>query len=88
VSVIVVGLNHRTAPVEMHRSPRPTSFCSEPAVPMRMKVSAPTLISSSMAMAVEGQPMPVEVQDSLMPSTVPVKVRYSRLKATSWASSK
>ena len=57
-------------------------------MPMRMKVSAPHWMSSSMAMAVEGQPMPVEVHETLMPSTVPVKVRYSRLKATSWASSK
>ena len=72
----------------MHRSPSLISGCSAPAVPMRMKVSAPLLISSSMAMAVEGQPMPVEVHETLIPSTVPVHVRYSRLKATSFASSK
>ena len=72
----------------MHRSPSFTSRCSAPQVPMRMNVSAPHLTSSSTAIAVEGHPMPVEQHETLMPSTVPVNVRYSRLNATSFASSK
>ena len=43
-----------------------------PAVPMRIKVSAPTAMSSSTAMAVLGPPMPVLVMETGMPSRKPV----------------
>ena len=62
----------RTVAVEMTRSPRATFIWSDPAVPTRMKVSAPMRASSSTAIAAEGQPMPVEVTETLIPSTSPV----------------
>jgi hypothetical protein len=43
-----------------------------PEVPTRMNVCAPMAANSSTAMAVEGQPIPVEVTDTFSPSNVPV----------------
>ena len=48
-------------------------------LPTRMKCEAPTLASSSTAMAAEGQPIPVDVPLTPMPAYDPVAVRYSRL---------
>ena len=45
-------------------SPVFVSGCIPPEVPTRMKISAPILISSSTAIAVEGQPIPVETTET------------------------
>jgi hypothetical protein len=58
-----------------------------PHDPTRMRVSAPTRANSSTAMAAEGEPIPVDVTDIGVPSSVPVAVRYSRWSATTVASS-
>src|SRR5690348_5874172 len=70
------------------RSPIFTSGCSAPHVPTRSSVCTPSSCSSSTPMATEGPPMPVDIADTGTPSTVPVKVRYSRLNATSFAPSR
>ena len=49
-----------------------TSSLMPPQVPTRTKVSAPILVSSSMAMTAEGPPMPVEQTETFSPSRVPV----------------
>ena len=53
-------------------SPAQTLRSMPPQVPQRMKVSAPMAVSSSMAMAAEGPPMPVEQTLTRSPSSVPV----------------
>src|SRR3989442_10644787 len=46
-----------------------------------MTVVAPIAASSSMAMAVDGEPMPVEQTETARPSSSPVYVTYSRFRA-------
>ena len=53
-------------------APERTSRSMPPQVPTRIKVSAPMLCSSSMAMEAEGPPMPVEHTETFSPSRVPV----------------
>jgi hypothetical protein len=77
----------RIAAVITASSPLNESGCIAPDVPTRMKVSAPILISSSTAMAADGQPIPVETTLTRSPSSVPVQVSYSRLRATRTGSS-
>ena len=62
----------RMAPVATTTSPERTSRSMPPQVPTRIKVSAPMLCSSSMAMEAEGPPMPVEHTETFSPSRVPV----------------
>ena len=62
----------RTAPVAMTISPLVTSSLIPPQVPTRIKVSAPMLASSSMAIEADGPPIPVEVTLTFSPSSVPV----------------
>lgn len=62
----------RTAPVATTTSPLWTSRWMPPQVPTRTKVSAPRLHSSSMAMAAEGPPMPVDTTLTGSPRRVPV----------------
>ena len=62
----------RTAPVATTMSPLVTSSLMPPQVPTRTKVSAPRFASSSMAMAAEGPPIPVEVTLTFSPRRVPV----------------
>src|SRR4029077_8864126 len=78
----------RTAPVAMTRSPILISGCAAPHVPTRRNVCTPSSFSSSIAIATDGPPMPVDIADTVVPPSVPVKVRYSRLNATSRASSR
>ena len=61
--------------------PLRTSSCIPPHVPTRMNVSAPHLTSSSIAMAADGPPIPVDVTLTFLPSSVPVMVTYSLLSA-------
>src|SRR3990170_6353240 len=68
-------------------SPWATRSWNVPHVPIRTNVVAPTRASSSIAIAVEGQPIPVDVQLMGTPLYLPVYVTYSRLVATSCASS-
>ena len=58
----------RTAAVAITVSPLFTSSCMPPQVPIRTNVSAPALISSSMAIEADGPPMPVDVTLTLTPS--------------------
>ena len=58
-----------------------SSGCIPPQVPMRRKVCAPSAANSSMAMAADGPPMPVEVTLTFVPSSVPVHVVNSRFCA-------
>ena len=74
--------SNRTAPVATTMSPDWTFTSMPPQVPVRMKVSAPHLWSSSMAMEAEGPPIPVEQAVTFSPSSVPVQTLYSRLQAT------
>ena len=62
----------RMAPVATTMSPPLTFISMPPQVPTRMKVSAPHLCSSSMAMEADAPPMPVEVTLTGTPSRVPV----------------
>src|SRR5262245_31003596 len=68
-------------------SPTRARACNEPQVPIRMNVVAPTRASSSSAIAVDGAPIPVDVQEIGTPRYTPVWVTYSRLLATSRVSS-
>ena len=54
-------------PVEITRSPIFSSGWTAAVLPMRTRYLAPMLMSSSAAMAVEGQPMPVEVTEIFTP---------------------
>src|SRR5438128_2139104 len=72
----------------MTRSPILISGCAAPHVPTRRKVCTPSSLSSSTAIATDGPPMPVDIVDTFTPSSAPVKVRYSRLNATSRALSR
>src|SRR5207302_7287451 len=78
----------RTAPYAMTRSPILISGCAAPQVPTRRNVCTPSSASSSTPIATEGPPIPVDIADTGTPSSVPVKVRYSRLNATSRAPSR
>src|SRR5713226_6778422 len=78
----------RTAPMPMTRSPILISGWAAPHVPTRRNVCTPSSLSSSTAIATEGPPMPDEIVETGTPSRLPVNVRYSRLKATSRASSR
>ena len=69
----------RTAPVATTTSPDWTSVRMPPQVPTRRKVVTPSWASSSMAMAAEGPPIPVEQTLTGWPSRAPVQVQYSRL---------
>ena len=62
----------RTAPVAITQSPARTRRSMPPAVPTRMKVSAPTANNSSIAIALDGPPMPVEQTLTRSPSRRPV----------------
>ena len=62
----------RTAPVATTTSSLFTSRAMPPQVPTRMKVSAPMLCSSSIAMTAEGPPMPVEHTDTFSPNRYPL----------------
>ena len=72
----------------MTRSPGSMPSCRAPVLPTRMKLVTPTRASSSTAMAVDGQPMPVDVTVIVRPWYVPFIVRCSRLCATSTGSSR
>src|SRR5437870_4417916 len=72
----------------MTRSPILISGCAAPHVPTRRKVCTPSSLSSSTAIATDGPPMPVDIVDTFTPPSAPVKVRYSRLNATSRALSR
>ena len=69
-------------------SPTLVYSCIAPEVPILTNVEAPTLANSSMAIAVEGQPIPVEVTVTGLPLYSPVIVLYSLFSATSSALSK
>ena len=62
----------RIAPLTMTGSPMSMPSRRARADPTRMKVSAPQRLNSSMAMAVDGPPMPVEHTLTGTPSYVPV----------------
>ena len=62
----------RTAPVATTRSPLFTSRRMPPQVPTRTKVSAPKLDNSSIAIAAEGPPIPVDTTLTRSPKSVPV----------------
>ena len=78
----------RIAPLATTISPPSTSSCIPPQVPTRRKVWAPHLDNSSIAIAADGPPMPVDVTLTFTPSMVPVYVVYSRLSATNTGFSK
>ncbi len=78
----------RTAPVATTTSPLFTSSRMPPQVPTRRKVCTPIWCSSSMAMAAEGPPMPVDTTLTRSPSSKPVQVVNSRLLWTNVPSSK
>ena len=59
-----------------------------PQVPTRRKVCTPSSRISSTPIATDGPPIPLETAETGTPATEPVKVRYSRLKATSRAPSR
>ncbi len=61
-----------TAEVGIIISPKCIFFCRAPVVPRRTKYFAPDMISSSRAMAAEGQPIPVEVTLTVNPLYFPV----------------
>ena len=61
----------RMAPVTTTTSPPMTSRLMPPQVPMRMKLFTPSRCSSSMQMAAEGPPMPVEQTMTFTPSKKP-----------------
>ena len=77
----------RTAPVATTTSSLWTDSSMPPQVPTRIKVWAPRLASSSMAMAAEGPPMPVDTTLTRSPSSSPVQVSNSRLVFTCTAPS-
>ena len=54
------------------KSPALISFLRAPQVPIRIKTSAHKLTSSSMAIAAEGQPTPVETAEIGIPLYLPV----------------
>ena len=60
------------APLAITMSPPITSVCIPPQVPTLRKVSAPDLLNSSIAIAADGPPIPVDVTETLTPSIVPV----------------
>ena len=62
----------RTAPVATTTSPLWTDRSIPPQVPTRTKVWTPMLASSSMAMAAEGPPIPVDTTLTRSPRRVPV----------------
>src|SRR5262245_24695788 len=68
-------------------SPGRTRSWNVPQVPIRTNVVAPTRASSSIAIAADGQPIPVDVHEIGTPRYAPVNVTYSRLLATSCDSS-
>jgi len=78
----------RTAALAMIRSPILIPGWVAPQVPTRTKVWTPSSRISSTPIATEGPPIPLETADTGVPLRVPVKVRYSRLKATSRAPSR
>ena len=78
----------RTAPVGRIRVPGTKCGCMPPQVPMRRNVSAPHCTSSSIAMAADGPPIPVEVTLTGTPSKNPVYVVNSRFCAVSCACSR
>ena len=56
------------APETIANSPDCVPGWIEPDVPTRIKVFAPTRTSSSIAIADDGQPIPVDVTETLTPS--------------------
>ena len=62
----------RIAAVTMASVPLGVSGWIAPEVPTRMNVSAPSLSSSSTAIAEDGHPIPVETTLTFSPSSVPV----------------
>ena len=78
----------RNEPSLTIRSPGSMPGWSAPVLPTRMNDVTPTRASSSTAIAVDGQPIPVDVTVISRPLYVPTIVRCSRLWATSRASSR
>ena len=78
----------RMAPLAITISPPITSSCMPPQVPTLKKVSAPHFESSSIAIAADGPPIPVDVTLTFTPSRVPVYVTYSLTSDTSTGLSK
>ena len=60
------------AAVATTMSPERTGRSMPPQVPVRIKVLTPHFTSSSMAMAAEGPPMPVEQTLTVSPRSLPV----------------
>src|SRR4029453_4410033 len=79
--------SQRAGESKIAMSPLRTRSWNVPHVPIRTNVVAPTRASSSIAIAVDGQPIPAEAEESGTPRYVPVNVTYSRLLATSRDSS-
>jgi len=61
-------------------SPRDISFWIEPVVPTLIKVLTPILAASSIAIAREGPPIPVDRADISIPLNLPVADLYSLWK--------
>ena len=78
----------RTAPVAITQSPAKTFKLIPPQVPILIKVSAPQATNSSMAIAADGPPIPVEVTETFSPDIYPVYVVNSLFCAISLGSSK
>ena len=76
-AIVVFALIRKYTPSKEHEdlttySPPSIFSCIPPQVPTRKNVCAPHLESSSMAIAADGPPIPVEVTLTLTPSNVPV----------------
>jgi hypothetical protein len=87
---VVASMLDLTLGVELSKIaivPFETSSWNMPQVPMPMNVVAPTQASASSAIAVDGQPIPVEQHVIGAPLYVPVWVTYSRFVATCGPSS-
>ena len=64
------------------------SGCSPPHVPTRTMRFTPSMASSSITIAADGQPMPLAWTDTGLPWNVPVKPSMPRSSFTCRASSK
>jgi hypothetical protein len=72
MQVRVEGVVAADDSVAITRSEKCTPFWIDPVVPTRMKVVAPMAASSSTAIAVDGDPIPVEQIETMRPPSSPV----------------